>query len=320
MRIFDEIRSASRVVAERSTNVRIVDDRIPGYAASLPIAETNPQLDPAHHYLGREDSTVAFVITLDSINFGSGWFPHLRKLPELSGYFTIATRLTEYFHTNGPLGAEQLVALSATGCAQMLGQGMLTEPVAELMGLYARALNDLGRLLLAHYGGRFTALVETAGGSAEQLVGLLREMPFFEDVERHESLPVPFYKRAQLTAADLTLALGGEGLGHFSDLSSLTIFADNLVPHVLRLDGVLAYDRGLAERIDREDLIPAGSREEVEIRACALHAVELIVEQLHNAGRSEATAMSVDYLLWNRGQHPQYKRAKPRHRTRTVYY
>ena len=32
------------------------------------------------------------------------------------------------------------------------------------------------------------------------------------------------------------------------------------------------------------------------------------------------TAMNVDYLLWHRGQHPAYKQAKPRHRTRTVSY
>jgi hypothetical protein len=99
----------------------------------------------------------------------------------------------------------------------------------------------------------------------------------------------------------------------------LTIFADNLVPHVLRLDGVLVYDEGLAERIDREEPVPAGSREEVEIRASAVHAVERIVAQLRSAGNA-VTASQIDYLLWNRGQEPYYKKTKPRHRTRTVYY
>jgi len=320
MTLFDEIRAACQGVAERSKSVHVVYDRIAGYALSLPVAAAAPKLDPAHHYLGHGESTAAFVITLNTINFGSGWFPHLRKRPGLSGYFTIATHLTEHFRVHGPIHAEQLAALSAANCAKMLGQEVLTEPVAELMELFARALNDLGRLLLMRYGRSFVALIDAAQGSAEQLVGLLREMPFFDDVEAHEGLRVPFYKRAQLTAADLALAFGGEGVGRFSDLRNLTIFADNLVPHVLRLDSVLGYDRVLAERIDHEDLIPAGSREEVEIRACALYAVELIVEQLRNVGRSEDTAMYIDYLLWSRGQRPEYKRAKPRHRTRTVYY
>jgi hypothetical protein len=85
------------------------------------------------------------------------------------------------------------------------------------------------------------------------------------------------------------------------------------VPHVLRLDGVLHYQEDLLDRINREELIRAGSTEEREIRACALHAVELM------SAANQATPMQLDYVLWNRGQLPEYK-ALPRHRTRTVFY
>ena len=44
-----------------------------------------------------------------------------------------------------------------------------------------------------------------------------------------------------------------------------------------------------------------------------------LAAELARLGRP-ATAMALDYLLWTRGQRPQYKRAKPRHRTRTVFY
>jgi hypothetical protein len=186
------------------------------------------------------------------------------------------------------------------------------------MQLFARALNDLGRYLLAHFDGSFVNLVESPRGSAEQLARLLIEMPYFNDVSAYGDLQVPFYKRAQLTAADLSIAFAGQGLGHFHDLHNLTIFADNLVPHVLHVDGILRYDEDLAARIDREELIPSGSTEEVEIRACALHAVELLSAELRKAGQ-DIWPMQLDYLLWNRGQLAQYK-ARPRHRTRTVYY
>ena len=93
------------------------------------------------------------------------------------------------------------------------------------------------------------------------------------------------------------------------------MFADNLVPHVLRLDGVLVFAPGLVERIERGELIEHGSREEVEIRACAVHAVELMV-----AARADgATAAALDQLLWHRGQQPSYK-ARPRHRSRCTAY
>ena len=125
-------------------------------------------------------------------------------------------------------------------------------------------------------------------------------MPFFDDRG--------FYKRAQIVSSDLALA----GVAEFSDLDRLTIFADNLVPHVLRVDGVLRYEPALAARIDREELLPPG-REEREIRACALHACELVSE------RTGVAPKAIDNWLWTRGQEPRYK-AVPRHRTRTVFY
>jgi hypothetical protein len=134
---------------------------------------------------------------------------------------------------------------------------------------------------------------------------------------------VPFYKRAQLTVADLAAALGGRGSGAFRDLDSLTLFADNLVPHVLRREGALVYDAPLAARIDAGELLAPGSPEEVEIRALAVHAVERMVailrEQTGAAAVESATARRLDYLLWNRGQRPDIK-AHPRHRARCVYY
>ena len=97
------------------------------------------------------------------------------------------------------------------------------------------------------------------------------------------------------------------------------MFADNLVPHVLRLSGVLRYDEGLLARIEAEELLEPGSTEEVEIRAVAVHAVEQVVAALHDEGHTEATAGQVDMALWHRGGRPEAK-AHPRHRTRTTAY
>jgi len=90
--------------------------------------------------------------------------------------------------------------------------------------------------------------------------------------------------------------------------------ADNLVPHVLRIDGVLRLDPALVARIDAGELLEHGARDEVEIRACAVHAVELLV-----AAHGATTAAAVDDVLWRRGGAPRYK-AHPRHRARTSAY
>jgi hypothetical protein len=330
MNLLDSVRSASRAVSERAEHVRIDLNRISSYAHSLPLERAiAPGLDAATHFIDAKDpeSTALFFVTLDAINFGSGYFPHLTKRPGYSGYFTVAAALTDHYRANGPIPARRLAVLTTAQCTSLFGQDPANPHVQELMGLFAKALNDLGRLLAAKYRSSAIALVEEARGSAERLASLLIQMPFFDDVERYPGpegdLRVPFYKRAQLTAADLALAareIGGAPWGEFTDLDRLTIFADNLVPHVLRMDNVLSYDADLDYRIDAEQLIPAGSAEELELRASAVHAVELMVESLRASGRSDVTPMGLDYLLWNRGQEPTYKKAKPRHRTRTVFY
>ena len=147
---------------------------------------------------------------------------------------------------------------------------------------------------------------------------LLARMPCYRDVARYEELEVPFYKRAQITCADLALAFEGQGPGAFRDQGELTLFADNLVPHVLRMQGALRYVPELAARIDREELLAAGSPEEVEIRAVALHAVERLAAACAARGFAIRPA-ALDQILWARGQAPAIK-AVPRHRTRCTFY
>lgn len=317
--LLKKVRAGCKTVAEQATHIQIDVDRIPAYAAALPISETTrPAHDPVCHYLDHGEDTAAFFLTLDAINFGSGYFPHLRKHSGRSGYFTVAGCLTTHFRENGPFSARDLIRLTAADCTRIFAQDPGNAPIAELMRLFARALNELGTYLLTNFGGSFIGLIAAADASAEGLLQLLAQMPCFNDVAHWGEVEVPFFKRAQLTAADLALAFHGQGPGRFEDLDHLTIFADNLVPHVLRVDNILRYPPELCSRIESGDLIAAGSREEIEIRACALHAVELIKAALNESGQP-INAMALDFLLWNRGQQPTYK-SIPRHRTRTCFY
>jgi hypothetical protein len=286
----DQVRQSCRSIAESARFVSIDLDRLGELEPGSP-----PELDAECHYLeGTPDDVADYMLTLETINFGSGWFPTLRKRPGLSGYFTVAASLTDHWRVAGPWSGAELLALKAADVAAVFGQ----EPDHELMALFAEALRKLGRFLGVR---RALDVVADAEGSADRLASMLAEgMPFFDDRG--------FWKRAQIAANDLALA----GVAEFTDLDRLTIFADNLVPHVLRVDGVLRYDPALAALIDAGKLLPQGE-EEREIRACAVHACELI------AARTGMPARQIDTALWNKGQAPKYK-AVPRHRTLTVFY
>jgi hypothetical protein len=292
--ISDQVRADCAAIAARARSVRIDLDALdrvePGPA---------PTLDPELHFLeGAPEDVARYVLALDAVNFGSGWFPTLRKRERngapLSGYFTVASALADRFRAHGSWSNHDLRGMTTGEVAAALGQ----DPDHELIALYAQGLRSLGAWLADRSA---LAAVAAAEGSAPRLAEqLAHAMAMFDDRG--------FYKRAQIVAVDLTLA----GVASFDDLDALTIFADNLVPHVLRCDGVLRYDERLARHIDAGRLLRFGPQER-ELRACAVHACALIAQRLGVAERT------LDNWLWNRGQSPAYK-ARPRHRCRTVYY
>jgi hypothetical protein len=297
----EEVRVACAWVAERARLVRIDEEAIDDYAASLVTApEAEPEQAPPD-----PDTAAAFAICMNAINFGSGWWPTIRKRPVHSCYGTMAAALRDRFAASGPWLPEELTALDTAAIAAVLGQ----DPQHPLMAEFAAALRDVGAHLLADHGGRYLAVVDGAD-SLPTLAGRLASWDAFADASLYEARRIPFYKRAQLAAADLHRG----GVAPLPGLDRLTAFADNLVPHVLRVDGVLHLDPALAARLEAEELLVHGSPEEVELRACTVHAIELLA-----AAADGLTPAEIDSALWNRGRERRYK-SLPRPRSRNTAY
>lgn len=296
MSLPDDVRAACAQVAARARHVCVREQAIERYAATIPAGGAPvPVLEDAD-----AERRAAFCVQLDAINFGSGWFPTLRKAAGVSGYRTVEAGL----RASGPWTCDELALMDAGTIAAAVGQ----DPEHELMALFAAALREIGAHVAERHGGSFAALADQR--SVVDIAEELATLAMWHDVSPYEELAVPFYKRAQIAAAGLAL----QGLAPRDDLGALTLFADNLVPHVLRLDGILEADEALVGRIEAGELLEHDAPEEVELRACAVHAVELLVE-----ARGDATAADVDSVLWTRGGEPRYK-ARPRPRARTTAY
>ena len=222
MTLTDEIREAAAWVAGRAQHVQIDEAAIDAYARGLPsVSPPAPGLDGAD-----DERRAAFSLQLNAINFGSGWFPTLNKPPGLSGFRTVEKGLRD----RGPWTSAELQALTRAEIATTLGQ----DAEHPLMALFERSLRELGQRV----GDSFEAFARS--GTAEELATELSRWPTWYDISPYAGRAIPLYKRAQIAAADLALA----GLTDGRDLHRLTLFADNLVPHVLRLDGVLDVRRG----------------------------------------------------------------------------
>jgi hypothetical protein len=248
----EEVRDHCARVAAAAQHVTIRID-----AAAYPGGTSG--LDPELHRLDAPRAEVIrYVLILDAVNFGSGWFDELGTDTD-----ALTRRLTE---RGAPWTAAELRALSADEVGATLG----LDPAHALTGLYTRALRDLGRWLREPL---------EPGPSAQAFAA---------------SLPFPpdpgFHKRAQIAANDLALA----GVADFADVDRLTAFADNLLPHALRQDGVLEYAPDLAARIDAGAELAHGSSEEIELRACAVHACEQL------AAAAGVPPRTLDNWLWHR--------------------
>jgi Potential Queuosine, Q, salvage protein family len=298
-----EVRAACAWVAGRARVVQVEESLVEEYSRGLPPAAAEAA-DPAPH--DDPESAAAFAICMNAINFGSGWWPTIRKRPGLSGYGTMAAGLKERFEAAGAWHPRELVALDAAAVAAVLGQ----DPGHRLMARFATALRDVGAHVLEDQGGRYLGVVEAAD-SIPALAATFAGWDSFADISTYEGRAVPFFKRAQIAAADLRRA----GVADLPGIEELTAFADNLVPHVLRIDGVLRLDPMLVARIEAGELLEHDSPEEIELRACAVHAIELLADA---TGRLLSPA-GIDSFLWNRGRERRYK-SLPRPRSRNTAY
>ena len=316
------LRSAKSVV-EEAIHVSIQTDPLKRLAQQMVCTKTEvPSWPEVYHFKRGEEETLFYLIVLDSLNFcfwpaqgkekwkvrcGDQW---------LGGYYALSYSLKRAFET-GRLApdAKSLAGMSLERLKDILqGRGEL-----QLLGARLEILHELSHVLLKNFKGKACNLVSAASNSSPNLVDILAQnLLSFRDVAEYAGKKVFFYKRAQILAADLYGAFEGRTWGYFKDMDQLTAFADYKLPQALRHVGVLAYEPGLAEKVDNEVVLEAGSAEEVEIRASTIWGVELIRRELAAMGK-DLNAYEIDWFLWNMGQKPEFKK-KPHHRTVTIFY
>lgn len=283
-----------------------------------------PAWDAALHFNDGTERTLNWMLLVDALNFcfwGEAnqprWAVEYRG-QTYNGYMAEAASLMRALDEGYPLwDAGYLAELSEADLRHIFRPA----PGMPEIPLFAERLanaREVGRVLLAKYEGQCARVVEVAGGNAIALARrIIEDFASFNDVSAYDSTEVRFYKRAQICVADIHGTFGGQGWGRLQDLNQLTIFADYKLPQVLRQEGVLVYGADLAARVDSLELLPAGSPEEVEIRAATIWAGELLRRALGARG-VRALASEIDYYLWTLSQ--TAPDMQPYHRTRTIYY
>ena len=201
---------------------------------------------------------------------------------------------------------DELQTITREEIATTLGQ----DPEHALMGLFERHLRELGERV----DGSFLAFARS-GDRPRRSRPSSRPGPPGTTSRPTTAATIPFFKRAQIAAADLALA-GPRDPPTTSH--RLTLFADNLVPHVLRIDGVLEFDDDLVAPHRRRHAARArlarGGRDPRRARCTR--------SSCWSQAHGDTTATAVDNVLWNRGARAALQGAppppRPHHRLLTL--
>eukprot|EP00816_Leptocylindrus_hargravesii_P013381 CAMPEP_0196816626 /NCGR_PEP_ID=MMETSP1362-20130617/56395_1 /TAXON_ID=163516 /ORGANISM="Leptocylindrus danicus, Strain CCMP1856" /LENGTH=365 /DNA_ID=CAMNT_0042194045 /DNA_START=64 /DNA_END=1158 /DNA_ORIENTATION=- len=284
-----------------------IGDKTPGSCMSNGVSDSL--------LLGRDERVALYVLTLDALNFCFWPTPDRTKIP----YEVLAValrKIVEAWEVDGacaekafPLSPDSLAHLSVQKFEELLRPHMpVMLPELEER---CRLLNELGRGLIVHHEASAMTMIQKAGGSAELLVSILLDtFPGFRDAcVTASGRQAFFYKRAQITVADLWAAfqcLPGDlsAACDFYDCDKITTFADYRVPQLLRHYGVLVYSDALAQKVDSNTEIPAGSMDEIYIRAGTVVAVDRLVDKVKEKSEvaDQLNAIQMDWHLWQVGE------------------
>jgi len=188
-----------------------------------------------------------------------------------------------------------------------------------------KIFQEVGGVLNEKYKGSFHKLLEA---SEYRLFGieekrglverLIEDFPSFDDSRILGGEKICFNKRAQLLPAILYGKFQNTGSFKFPDITDLTIFADYVLPKGLRDLGILIYEKGLAKKVDTQQLLLPWGQEEMEIRASTIHAVHNLIELINKERKEKPiNALHMDYRLWSESR----KNGKtPHHLTKTIAY
>lgn len=156
----------------------------------------------------------------------------------------------------------------------------------------ARVLCDLGTDVYLE-----EILHRASLGAGALLEYIEKTIPHLTDISMYKENELNFGKRHQLLVSVMINDIETFNGVIIEGKNILTGFADYKVPQLLRNLGIIVYSDDLAERINRGELIPHGSNQEIEIRMASVIAIEKIRGALDEKGIKKNSA-EIDSLIW----------------------
>lgn len=318
--MINPVRTTTAFVLENSKDVKINKDKIKEIASLLKKEKKSLfEWTAEMHFKSKNQQTMLdYLILADAMNF-CFWNTKERwninyKGKKINGYFALSLALKDFFEKNPKKANLDYFSKIPFFEFKKIFQG--GKNLYFLRDRWKLAKQASQKIIKKYENSE--SFVNSAGKSAEKLVfKIAKELPGFNDTAKFKGKKIYFLKRAQILVCDIWGALKGRGAGKFKDMDYLTCFADYKVPQILNLLGIIEYSEDLQKKIEKRTLIPAGSRQEIEIRSATVQAVELLRNEFKKTGKA-LPAFKIDWILWNKTQ--EIKMDNPYHLTKTIFY
>lgn len=326
---------SGKFISERARHVKIHENGLDKLCQEMFSAVKNNKLEipdtgtDAIHPNKEHPRAVDWVFVCDALNF-CFWSKSKEEQWTVNGhtgYFALEAALHRALQEGYDITNPEFYSTISTEKLTHIFRGD-TDAKIPLYKEREDVLHDVGLILCEKYNGTFENCVKQANKSAIKLLEMVvNDFQCFRDEAIYKNQAVSFYKRAQILVADLWNFFDGKGWGEFCDIDKLTMFADYRVPQVLVYFGVMSYSDELMEKLRNDILLTSGSEEEMEIRGCSIHTVELLKQKLsqliEKSGQNFEVPNSslIDYYLWcYRRKHAKEMEKIPYHKTLGIFY
>ncbi|XP_065561387.1 queuosine 5'-phosphate N-glycosylase/hydrolase-like [Artemia franciscana] len=326
-------KQAGEFVAKNAKNVKVLTPGIINICNKIKDSLSDGSFRPDALYLHQyphpsepTEEAVEWLFVADLLNF-SFWMPDgshytvTHNGVKYTGYLALTAALTRAVESGIPItSAYYYSQIDRKVLMRILEADDHCPPIPLFEERYS-SLVSAGKTLMEKFGGKFSNILKEADNSALKLCDLvISHFLTFEDEALYKEQRVCIWKRVQILTADIWGLFHGKGLGYFKDIDEITMFADYRVPQVLMYFGCMEYSQELRSKLEEGQELPNGSEDEVEIRGCSIHAIELVKEELRRSGILLNSA-TIDFFLWDyRRKFAEELKKIPFHRTRCIYY
>ncbi|XP_014473213.1 PREDICTED: UPF0553 protein C9orf64 homolog [Dinoponera quadriceps] len=339
-------RESGKFIASSARDVFIENENVKRLALQVVEAIANDSfslnnfLQCAFHPKHDEPLAVDWIFVLDTLNFSFWTATGAKKwtVNGCTGYFALCAAVKRAIEEGKPILDPAYYSKITLSDAETIFRGD-NEVKIPLMQERLQVLHEAGNVLLSKYQGTFQTCIKSCKGSAIKLLDLIvNEFNAYRDEADYEGQRVSLYKRAQILIGDIWSCFQGCGIGEFHDINSITMFADYRIPQVFLYFKAFRYSDSLMKKLQSDEPLESGSREEVEIRGCSIELVERLCAEVRKIIEDPKTSLKspeaqntakhvnavlIDQFLWDyRRQHAESidEQCIPFHKTRCIYY